>query len=294
MFEQFSKDSQSRVQNTLEHFLLSSEETHPSLLLDAMRYSALNGGKRVRPMLVYAAAEAIGNEDRGYLDTIAASIECIHAYSLIHDDLPAMDDDDLRRGQPTCHVKFGEANAILAGDALQTLAFEKLSTPQAVDASLQLRILHEITQASGHQGMVLGQAIDLAAINQSLTRDALERMHAHKTGALIKASVRCGALACRASENQLDALTGYANAIGLAFQVQDDVLDVTTDTETLGKPQGADAALNKPTFVSLLGLRGAQRLTKELHEAALNHLAGFDYRADYLRHLSGYIIQRAF
>ncbi|MFT5117644.1 MAG: geranylgeranyl diphosphate synthase type II [Kiritimatiellia bacterium] len=294
-FTSFLSQCRERVDQQLSH-QLNGYSFHPRLQ-DAMRYSLFNGGKRVRPILIYASAKAIADITE-LSDKAALSIEAIHAYSLIHDDLPAMDNDDLRRGKPTCHIAFDEATAILAGDALQTLAFEALSSPNKVtttDSQTQLLMLQTLATASGAKGMVAGQSMDLAAVNQALTLDHLETMHRLKTGALINASVHLGALSTgAASTSQLDALTRYADAIGLAFQVQDDILDVTANTETLGKQQGADAAMSKPTYVSLLGLDAAKLKAKSLHEQALDALSGFDYRADDLRHLSAYIVNREY
>ena len=257
----------------------------------AMHYSLTNGGKRVRPLLVYASARAIQPTMSEGLDWIAAALESIHAYSLVHDDLPAMDDDDLRRGKATTHIAFDEASAILAGDALQTLAFELLALAP-LTADLRVSLVAQLARASGASGMVLGQAIDLAAVNQQLNLAQLERMHQHKTGALISASVAMGATAAGANSTQLGALGRYAEAIGLAFQVQDDILDVTSDTETLGKQQGADSSHNKPTYVSLLGLDAAKAKARELHQSAHQAIADFGAEADALRQLADYIIER--
>jgi geranylgeranyl pyrophosphate synthase len=294
-FNEFITQSRQRVDRVLnEH--INRFDAHPRLL-EAMRYSLFNGGKRVRPILVYASAEAL-SEPNSCSDRAAIAVEAIHAYSLIHDDLPAMDDDHLRRGQPTCHIAFDDATAILAGDALQAFAFDVLSettdiTDTGIDARIQLEMIHTLSHASGANGMVGGQSIDLAAVDQTLTINQLETMHRLKTGALISASTRLGALSTGiASDSQLQALHQYAGAIGLAFQVQDDILDVTSDTETLGKQQGADAALSKPTYISLLGVDAAKQKAQQLHEQALDVLSGFDYRADNLRHLSAYIINR--
>ncbi|MGB3609845.1 MAG: (2E,6E)-farnesyl diphosphate synthase [Cellvibrio sp.] len=295
-FNRFIAECRQRVDSALQH-LLPPVSGNGERLREAMRYSLFNGGKRVRPILVYASGRAVSNSltqaQQDSLDTIACALECIHAYSLVHDDLPAMDDDDLRRGKPTCHIAFDEATAILAGDALQTLAFELLSTAPYMDDACKVALLQQLTRASGVHGMVLGQAIDLAAVNHQLDLAQLETMHRHKTGALISASVAMGAIACGADETQLAALNTYAAAIGLAFQVQDDILDVTTDTATLGKQQGADIARNKPTYVSLLGLEQARTKAQELHQQALLALAGFDERAQLLRALSAYIIERS-
>ncbi|NIB39130.1 geranyl transferase [Pseudomaricurvus alkylphenolicus] len=285
--------SQERVNRALDDLLPPTQKAERRLV-DAMRYSLLDGGKRVRPTLVFAAADALGSQvDETIIERVACSVECIHAYSLIHDDLPAMDDDDLRRGKPTCHIAYDEASAILAGDGLQALAFETLATLPGLQAHTQVRLLQLLAEASGHRGMVAGQAIDLGAVDTQLDLAQLQHMHRLKTGALIRASVLMGAAATESvSEQQLAALSDYAAAIGLAFQVQDDILDVTVDTETLGKPQGADAALNKPTYVSLLGLEGATTKARELHQQALTALESFDSNADTLRQLSAYIIER--
>lgn len=257
-------------------------------LLQAMRYSVFNGGKRFRPVLAYGACMSVGSApDRA--DPCAVAVELIHAYSLIHDDLPAMDDDDLRRGQPTCHIRFDEATAILAGDALQTAAFSALLT---LDNSLLKPMLAELAEASGANGMVGGQMIDLAAVGQSPDVAYLERMHRHKTGALIRASVRMGAIAGGADERQLTQLTQYALALGLAFQVQDDILDIEGDTQTLGKQQGADIALNKPTYPALMGLDAAKNKAKELVREALDALQIFGNEANLLRELARYVVQR--
>lgn len=262
-------------------------------LLQAMKYSLLNGGKRVRPLLVYASAQAC-QANLNHADYAALAIEMVHAYSLVHDDLPAMDDDDLRRGQPTCHIAFDEACAILAGDALQSEAFSLLSSP--IDGLLpvqQLSMVNTLALASGLYGMAGGQSLDLEAVNQTVDLTYLENMHNHKTGALIKASVLLGAQ-CQASldSQTKSALSHYADAIGLAFQVQDDILDVISDTQTLGKTQGADAALNKPTYVSLLGLDGAQQKAAQLHQAAMDALEPLGQNAQALRQIADYIIKR--
>lgn len=293
-FDAFLHDCRHRVDQALDNLLpLGQDETQ---LRAAMRYSLFNGGKRVRPVLAYASAFAISPELSIYqeanLARVACALESLHAYSLVHDDLPAMDDDDLRRGKPTCHIAFNEATAILAGDALQTFAFELLSDAEQLDATIQLALIRQLAQASGVQGMVLGQAIDLAAVDKPISLAQLETMHRHKTGALIRASVSMGATLVGASDQQRQLLDTYAAAIGLAFQVQDDILDVTADTATLGKQQGADIARNKPTYVSLLGLDGARQKAQELHQQALDVLYSFGENAIYLRALSSYIIQR--
>jgi farnesyl diphosphate synthase len=263
----------------------------PAQLHEAMRYAVLNGGKRVRATLVYATGEAVGAE-AALLNAPACAVELIHAYSLVHDDLPAMDDDDLRRGKATCHRVFGEANALLAGDALQSFAFQLLSDGGS-SAQRRMDMVATLARASGSLGMAGGQAIDLAAVGKALGLDELENMHRHKTGALIRASVRLGALCgTDVSARQLEQLDAYAACIGLAFQVRDDILDVEADTETLGKTQGADMALNKPTYPSLLGLAAAKQKAEELHERAISELTAFDARADGLRGLSAFIVNR--
>ncbi|HCS64848.1 MAG TPA: geranyl transferase [Cellvibrio sp.] len=290
-FTQFANQYRTRVDAALEYYLPSSDE--PTQLRSAMRYSLFNGGKRVRPILAYAAALAIDPDiNLTLVDPIAAALECLHSYSLVHDDLPAMDDDDLRRGKPTCHIAFSEATAILAGDGLQTLAFDLL-TQSDLSSEIQIQLIRQLTLGSGIQGMVLGQAIDLAAVDHQLDLAQLETMHRYKTGALIRASVAMGAICAGADEKQLAALDDYAAAIGLAFQVQDDILDVTSDTATLGKQQGADIARNKPTYVSLLGLGAAKAKADELHRQALGALSGFDASAAPLRQLASYIVQRS-
>ncbi len=264
-------------------------------LQEAMRYSVTGGGgKRVRPVLVYAAGQAL-NIDLPQLDACACAVEIIHAYSLIHDDLPAMDDDDLRRGRPTCHKAFDDATAILAGDALQAFAFEVLASDTVLHTSDANRIemIKLLAQASGSIGMAGGQAIDLAAVGRSLKLDELENMHQLKTGALIRASVLLGAMCSPdVADSKLQALDTYAHCVGLAFQIHDDVLDVTADTETLGKPQGSDEEQNKPTYPALLGLEGAQQRALELHQRAIQALDVFDDSADILRQLSAFIIER--
>lgn len=290
-FKAFAQECHARVDRALDVLLPPGEDS--TRLREAMRYSLFNGGKRVRPTLAYAAALAINSDaPTTLLDRVACALESLHSYSLVHDDLPAMDDDDLRRGKPTCHIAFDEATAILAGDALQTFAFELLSEAEQVDPIIQIALVRELAQASGVRGMVLGQAIDLAAVDKQIDLGHLENMHRHKTGALIRASVSMGATAAGATATQLQALDTYAAAIGLAFQVQDDILDVIADTETLGKQQGADIARNKPTYVALLGLDGARAKAQELHQQALAALASFNTNADQLRALSAYIIER--
>ena len=290
-FAGYLGDCQQRI-NTflLEH--LQQRQPRLQRLFEAMRYSVTIGGKRVRPLLAYAACEALGGS-RQQADATAAAVELIHAYSLIHDDLPAMDDDDLRRGQPTCHRAFDEASAILAGDGLQALAFDWLSRLGDYPDSIRLQMIQRLAQAAGPLGMVGGQAIDLGAVGEKIDLDTLENMHRHKTGALIRASVQLGALASgQASPAQLQALSDYAEAIGLAFQVQDDILDVESDTATLGKHQGADIARDKPTYPALLGMDAAKAYALELRDQALHALRPFDTAAEPLRELARYIVER--
>ncbi|MCM2680544.1 (2E,6E)-farnesyl diphosphate synthase [Echinimonas agarilytica] len=258
----------------------------------AMRHGLLLGGKRVRPFMVYAVGDML-DVPQHQLDAAACAIECIHAYSLIHDDLPAMDDDDLRRGKPTCHVAFDEATAILAGDALQTLAFDLLSTPiEGLNAEQQLRMVKSLSQASGYIGMCGGQAMDLDATDKSITLEQLEAIHRAKTGALLQCSVDLAALAANIEPKQHLQLIKFARDIGLAFQVQDDILDVTSDTETLGKPQGSDIEANKSTYPSLLGLDGARQKADTLLQSSLQALRALPYNSDLLANFAHYIITR--
>lgn len=285
---------QLRVEQALKRWL-PEESTPPQHLHAAMRYASLEGGKRVRPVLVYATGRALG-VPLEQLDGPACAIEFIHAYSLVHDDLPAMDDDDLRRGKPTCHKAYDEATAILVGDALQSLAFEVLSCDAGMvsDPERRLAIIRELALASGSRGMAGGQAIDIAAEGQRLSLEQLQTMHRYKTGALLKASVRFGALSSpHTTDEQHGALDRYADAVGLAFQIRDDILDVEADTATLGKPQGSDLARDKPTYTSLLGLDGAKAKASALHEEAMESLRGFAEEADPLRWISAYIVDRA-
>jgi geranylgeranyl diphosphate synthase type II len=293
MIAAYQSSCQRRVDAALDT-LLHSPRPELERLYAAMRYSLFNGGKRVRPLLAYAACEALGG-DPARANAAACAVELIHAYSLVHDDLPAMDDDDLRRGQPTTHKAFDEACAILAGDGLQSLAFEVLSDAKhnPHNAELRLAMLNTLSRAAGPAGMVGGQAIDLGSVGQQLDQAALEVMHRHKTGALIEASVQLGALASeRADEHALKALHTYARAIGLAFQVQDDILDVESDTATLGKTQGKDQAHDKPTYPALLGLDAAKAYALELRDQALHALRPFDQAAEPLRELARYIVER--
>lgn len=284
---------QNRVERALEA-RLPSDNILPKKLHQAMRYTVLDGGKRMRPMLTYCTGKTLGIVPE-VLDGPACAVEFIHVYSLIHDDLPAMDDDDLRRGKATCHVAFDEATAILTGDALQALAFEILAHDPSITATTEgrLKMITTLARASGSQGMVGGQAIDLESVGTRLTLPELENMHIHKTGALIRASVNMATLA-KADIDPLAAtkLDHYAKCIGLSFQVKDDILDEESDTATLGKTQGKDKDNDKPTYPALLGIAGAKQKAQQLHEQALDNLSIFGQEADLLRALSLYIIQR--
>ena len=284
---------QNRVEKALED-RLPSGQLLPQKLHQAMRYSVLDGGKRMRPMLTYCTGKALGIAPEA-LDGPACAVEFIHVYSLMHDDLPAMDDDDLRRGKATCHVAFDEATAILAGDALQALAFEILAHDPSINATIEgrLKMIIALAKASGSQGMVGGQAIDLQSVGTRLNLPELENMHIHKTGALIRASVNMATLAKADIDSTVATkLDHYAKCIGLSFQVKDDILDEESDTATLGKTQGKDKDNDKPTYPALLGLAGAKKKAQELHEKALDSLSIFGREADLLRDLSLYIIQR--
>lgn len=259
----------------------------------ACSYVLTNGGKRIRPTLVYAAAQALGHKGHGAdLDHVACALEMIHTYSLVHDDLPAMDDDDLRRGRPSCHKAFNEATAILAGDALQAWAFELLADAPGFNAAQRVALIKSLAKAAGLQGMVGGQAMDIAATNSDVNLQQLQSMHAFKTGAIIRAALTMGGIAASASAEQLSALDTYGTHIGLAFQVVDDILDVEGNAETLGKTQGKDSKANKPTYVSLMGLDGAKKESQRLLQAALEALGEFGVSADSLRGLAHYIIAR--
>jgi farnesyl diphosphate synthase len=286
---------QQRVEQVMTAALAAQPITDPQLLA-AMQYSLLSGGKRIRPFLVYAVGEMLGASLHD-LDAPAAAIECLHTYSLIHDDLPAMDDDDLRRGRPTCHKAFNEATAILAGDALQALSFELLSshTYQQVAHSKRLQMVQQLACQAGYSGMCGGQAIDLAHTNKQMTVEALEAMHQLKTGALIECAVQMAWLASPATEPaELQALIRYARALGLAFQVQDDILDIEGDTATLGKPQGSDQQANKATYPALLGLPAAKAKAQLLFAEAKQALTMLPYDTQPLSAFAHYVIARSF
>jgi geranylgeranyl diphosphate synthase, type II len=289
-----------RIEAVLECWLPPASAS-PQRLHEAIRYSVLGTGKRLRPVLVYATGAALG-VPLGQLDGPAAAVELIHAYSLVHDDLPAMDDDDLRRGRPTCHKAFDEATAILVGDALQVLAFRILASDAAIaavgsavpaDTRVRLRMIELLAEASGTEGMAGGQALDLAAIGRRLSLGELEEMHARKTGALIRASVMMAAAAATGLDaRQLSALEAFAARVGLAFQIQDDILDVEGDPDVLGKPIGSDLAKNKPTYPSIAGMQAAKQRCAQLHAQALATLDDFGAGADGLRWLADFVVAR--
>jgi farnesyl diphosphate synthase len=271
---------------------LPTGELRPSNLFKAMRYSTLGGGKRMRPLLVYATGSALG-VSLDALDAPAAAVEMIHAYSLIHDDLPAMDDDDLRRGKPTCHIAFGEATAILAGDALQAMAFEVLGRAVPLSEPAKSRMVMRLALACGPNGMAGGQAIDLASVGQKLRQSQLDRMHAHKTGALILSSVMLGADAALCTDPLiLDALDRYGRDFGLAFQIHDDILDIEGETEVIGKPKGSDLARGKPTYPAAIGLEKSKKRCVALKNRALAAIAPLGRRAQLLNDLVHYAIER--
>ena len=293
-FQSWVANQQSRFEKILRE-LLPSAEVAPQRLHAAMRYSVLDGGKRVRPLLAFAAGELSGASIER-VNFAAAAVELIHAYSLVHDDMPCMDDDVLRRCKPTCHVEYDEATALLVGDALQSMAFQFLSEQHlSDDPSKQLQMVKLLAVASGSRGMAGGQAIDLASVGKQLTLPELEQMHIHKTGALIRAAILLGAYCGNTlDEAQLDQLDRFGKLIGLAFQVVDDVLDCEADTATLGKTAGKDADNDKPTYVSLLGLPGARNMAQRLHREALDSLNGFGDSAQRLRELADFIVLRKF
>jgi len=292
-FSAWTQACQTRIESVLAERLPPAHIT-PHRLHEAMRYAVLGGGKRVRPLLAFAAGEVTG-ADVERVQHAAAAAELIHAYSLVHDDMPAMDNDALRRGKPTVHVEFDEATALLVGDALQSLAFDLLSAqPLADDAATQLKMVQLLAQAAGSRGMAGGQAIDLASVGKPLDLTELEFMHIHKTGALIRASVLLGAQCGTLDDTTTAALDHYAKCIGLAFQVVDDVLDAEAPTATLGKTAGKDAADNKPTYVSLLGVTRARELALELRADAHKALTGLGAPAERLRQLADFVVERSF
>jgi len=304
-FQSWIAGNQARLESVLYDLLPRADAT-PQRLHEAMRYVVLDGGKRVRPLLAFAAGELAG-ADVERVNVAAAAVELIHAYSLVHDDMPCMDDDVLRRGKPTCHVQYDEETALLVGDSLQSLAFQLLAEHRlSNDAALQLEMIRLLAVASGSRGMAGGQAIDLASVGETLSLPELEFMHIHKTGALIRAAILLGALCSsdtrrgsdkhgnRLEAAQIDRLDHFGKLVGLAFQVVDDVLDCEADTVTLGKTAGKDAFNDKPTYVSLLGIQGAHSMAQQLHREALESLAEFGDEANRLRELADFIVLRKF
>jgi farnesyl diphosphate synthase len=291
-FEQWMRASLDRVETALEHYLPGTDIA-PAKLHEAMRYAVLGGGKRVRPLLCHAAGGLTG-ASAGAVETASAALEMIHVYSLVHDDMPAMDDDALRRGKPTVHVQYDEATALLVGDALQSQAFVALTAAgNGLNDAQQAALVRELALASGSIGMAGGQAIDLESVGRKLSRPELETMHRKKTGALLRASVRMGALAgATPDEAALRALDDYSAAVGLAFQVVDDILDVTADSATLGKTAGKDAQHDKPTYVSIIGLDASRELAAQLRRDAHAALQPFGARAQRLAELADLVVNR--
>jgi len=291
VIESWMQQHQQRIESALENVLSEQNQPSSTKLNEAMRYATLGGGKRLRALLVYATGQSLSANAEA-LDAAAAAVEMIHAYSLVHDDMPIMDNDDLRRGRPTCHKAFGDATALLVGDALQSLAFQTLCNAK-LSAEQQSEMVKYLAQASGSYGMAGGQAIDLESVGQALNLEQLETMHRLKTGALIKASVRLGAIAGNSDADTLAHLDVFAERIGLAFQVQDDVLDVIADTKTLGKTQGADLALNKPTYPALLGLKQAQQKAADLIAEAMASIKQLPFNTEVLQALAMFVIKRS-
>lgn len=272
--------------------LIPAEDVEPVSVHRAIRWSLFAGGKRLRPVLVLATGHALGATTAQLLDT-ACALEMVHTYSLIHDDLPAMDDDDLRRGRPTCHIRYGEATAILAGDALQTLAFQSIAEDENLAPAVRVRLLSEVARAAGTpDGMVAGQAYDLAAESRDVTNDELERIHRHKTGALIMAAVRAGALIAGARASELEAVARYGRALGLLFQITDDLLDVTATAEDLGKTPGKDARSSKATYPAIYGLDAARERAQTVHQQAASALDELNRPAPTLRAIADFILER--
>jgi geranylgeranyl diphosphate synthase type II len=285
-------ESKELVDRYLEK-LLPNENEEPPTIHKAMRYSVFAGGKRVRPILVLASGESLGGE-QSILLHLGAAIEMMHTYSLIHDDLPALDNDDLRRGRPTCHKVFGDAMAILTGDALMTRCYQVLAELPGVSDSTRVRVISEIAGATGTvRGMIGGQVVDLESEGKNVGPDILEYIHHSKTGALLTACVRCGALAVGANSGELEALTGYGSKVGLVFQIVDDILDVTSSSEELGKTAGKDAKVKKATYPALYGLEASRVKAQELVESALEDIAEFGEKAENLRNLARFVVQRS-
>ena len=292
-FQDWMGDIQASVESALDKHLPAAHHT-PCRLHEAMRYVSLGGGKRVRPLLAHAAGE-LTRAQPAALAVVSCAVEMIHVYSLVHDDMPCMDDDELRRGRPTCHVRYDEATALLVGDALQTEAFSLICRTPVDDPARRLELVEILAHASGSRGMAGGQAIDLASVGKALTQPELELMHALKTGALIRAAILLGALCGEAlSEDERGQLDHFAKRAGLLFQVVDDILDCTASTATLGKTAGKDAAADKPTYISLMGLDAAREFAEDLHRNAMTALEIFGPRAQRLRELSDFIAHRHF
>lgn len=278
------------VERGLNEFL-PGEEEYPQSLHSAMRYSLFAGGKRLRPILVLASCEAVGGRPEVALPA-ACAFECIHTYSLIHDDLPALDNDDFRRGKPTCHKKFGEATAVLAGDALLTMAFRLIASTPDAGKSGTINVIGELSRAAGSTGMIGGQMVDIESEGKEVSFPVLEYIHIHKTGALMLAAVRCGAILGGATEEELKSLTQYGEACGLAFQIADDILDVEGSSGEMGKPTGGDEKKGKATYPSILGLSESKERAAELSERAIDAISGFGEKADPLRTIARYITSR--
>ena len=297
MFElkEYLIEKQKIINIELERLIINSDTFDQNQLLSAMHYSTMAGGKRIRPILCLSAAGAVGNTAESEILALACALEYIHTYSLIHDDLPAMDDDDLRRGNPTCHVRFDEATAVLAGDALLTFAFELLADLGCQNASKSLRylqIIRLVADAAGHKGMVKGQMLDLLNEGKTITLDGLKNIHRLKTGALIRASVVSGAMAADVDSDKINELTVYADNIGLAFQVMDDILNIEGDPELMGKSVGTDLERDKCTYPALMGIEKSKTFAGELVNNALHAIGHFDNKADPLRAIATYIINR--
>jgi len=288
-FQEWLREHSARTESALES-LLDSDQTTPKQLHKAMRYAAQGGGKRIRPLLVYAAG-SLGDVKVEALDAPAVAVECIHAYSLVHDDLPCMDDDDLRRGRPTVHKAYDEATALLVGDALQTRAFEILANAKS-EVDVRLLMISSLAAASGSRGMAGGQAIDLDSVGKKLDLAGLKQMHAMKTGALLSCAVQLGGIAAHLNPTQMTCLKNYSQALGLAFQIVDDVLDATVDSQALGKTAGKDAANDKPTYVTLMGLDYAQKQAKQLQAEAIASLEIFGSKAQALQDLALLVVSR--
>ena len=289
--ESFFREGRALVDARLDQ-LLPAESSEPTAVHSAIRWSVFAGGKRFRPLLLLAVGETFG-AGRDELLSAACALEMIHAYSLIHDDLPSMDDDDLRRGRPTCHVRFGEATAILAGDALQSIAFQTLADDEQLDAETRVRLISELARAAGTpNGMVAGQALDLDAESRQVSGEELEQSHGLKTGALIIASARCGAIIAKANAAETDVVTSYASQLGLLFQITDDLLDVTATAEALGKTPGKDARSSKATYPAIYGLEATQQRARLVHQQSIELLGGIERPTERLHAIADFILQR--